>query len=71
MPADMKGAPEIDVPADLRDLGTFSPACPPEVTGVCTKIWTEVLNLTLLDQPMPAVGDVAAGSWRPAARSLP
>lgn len=44
MPADMKGAPEIDVPAEFRDKGSRSPACPPEVTEIHTKIWTDVLK---------------------------
>ncbi len=42
MPEDMKTAPEIVVPAEFADKGKFVPACPPEVTALYTKIWTEL-----------------------------
>ena len=44
MPADMQDAPEINVPAEFLDMGSFTPACPPEVTELYTKIWTDVLK---------------------------
>lgn len=44
MPADMKGAPEIDVPVEFLDKGSFTPTCSPEVTELYTKIWTDVLK---------------------------
>jgi len=42
MPADMKDAPEIKIPAELAGKGHFIPACTPEVNELYTKIWTEV-----------------------------
>lgn len=42
MPDDMKGAPEIDTPAELAGAGKFLPACPPEATKMYTAIWTEL-----------------------------
>jgi spermidine/putrescine transport system substrate-binding protein len=42
MPADMKDAPEIVIPADLVDKGKFVKACPPEANDLITKIWTEL-----------------------------
>ena len=42
MPADMKTAPEVDVPAEFVDKGQFMLACPPEVQEIYTKIWTEL-----------------------------
>jgi spermidine/putrescine transport system substrate-binding protein len=44
MPEEMKNAPEIVVPAKFLDKGKFTPACPPEVNEMYTKIWTEVLK---------------------------
>jgi spermidine/putrescine transport system substrate-binding protein len=41
MPADMKDAPEINMPATAKV--EFLKACPPEVTELYSKIWT---NLT-------------------------
>jgi len=42
MPEDMKTAPEIVVPAELRAAGRFSPACPPDIQNYYTAIWTEL-----------------------------
>jgi len=42
MPAAMKDAPEIKIPAEFVDKGHFIPACPPEVSELYTKIWTDV-----------------------------
>ena len=42
MPEDMKSAPEIVIPADLKAAGKFNLACPPEVQELYTKIWTEL-----------------------------
>jgi spermidine/putrescine transport system substrate-binding protein len=41
MPADMKDAPEIVIPAEFVDKGTFN-ICPPEAIEIYTKIWTEL-----------------------------
>ena len=42
MPADMKDAPEIVIPEELKAAGKFNLACPPEVQKLYTKIWTEL-----------------------------
>jgi spermidine/putrescine transport system substrate-binding protein len=42
MPADMKDAPEINIPADVKAAGKFNLACAPEVQELYTKIWTEL-----------------------------
>ena len=42
MPADMKGAPEIDVPKEVQPVGVQSQTCPPDVQALYTKIWTEL-----------------------------
>ncbi|RWX81101.1 extracellular solute-binding protein [Neorhizobium lilium] len=42
MPADMKGAPEIDIPAQFASVGVPSMTCPPDVQALYTKIWTEL-----------------------------
>lgn len=44
MPADMKEAREINIPAELQSKGQFMPACPPEVTEIYTKLWSELLK---------------------------
>jgi spermidine/putrescine transport system substrate-binding protein len=44
LPADMKGAPELTIPDNLKDKSIFEVACPPEVSELYTKIWTEVLK---------------------------
>ena len=42
MPADMQTASEIVIPAEFADKGKFTLTCPPEVTEIYTKIWTEL-----------------------------
>jgi spermidine/putrescine transport system substrate-binding protein len=42
MPADMKDAPEVIIPAEFKAKGEVLFACPPEVQEIYTKIWTEV-----------------------------
>ena len=42
MPADMKDAPEVNVPAEFAKNGVQSETCPPEVQALYTKIWTEL-----------------------------
>ncbi|WP_347310290.1 extracellular solute-binding protein [Defluviimonas sp. SAOS-178_SWC] len=42
MPDDMKTAPEIVVPEELKAAGKFSPACSDEAQGYYTAIWTEL-----------------------------
>jgi spermidine/putrescine transport system substrate-binding protein len=42
MPADMKGAPELTVPAGIKV--DYSRACPPESQELYTKIWTELMK---------------------------
>ena len=42
MPDDMKTASEVVIPAEFADKGKFIPTCPPEVTAIYTKIWTEL-----------------------------
>ncbi len=42
MPADMKDAPEIVIPEELKAAGKFNLACPLEVQAIYTKIWTEL-----------------------------
>lgn len=42
MPDDMKDAPEIVVPEELKTAGEFNLACPPEVQELYTRIWTEL-----------------------------
>jgi spermidine/putrescine transport system substrate-binding protein len=42
MPADMKDAPEINIPAQFVDKGSFQLQCPPAVNDIYTKIWTEL-----------------------------
>jgi len=44
MPADMKNAPEIIVPAEYASVSEFSQTCPPEVNELYTKIWTDLLK---------------------------
>ena len=44
MPADMKDAPEIIIPEELKAAGKFNLACSPEVQELYTKIWTELLK---------------------------
>jgi spermidine/putrescine transport system substrate-binding protein len=42
MPEDMKTAPEIVVPAELKAAGIFTSACPAEAQKFYTAIWTEL-----------------------------
>lgn len=42
MPADMKDAPEVQIPGDLADAGRFTNTCPPEAQQLYTAIWTEL-----------------------------
>jgi spermidine/putrescine transport system substrate-binding protein len=42
MPADMKDAPEIVIPADLVDKGIFLPTCTGKAQEYITAIWTEL-----------------------------
>lgn len=42
MPDDMKGAPEIVIPEELKSAGKFNKTCPPEVQKIYTRIWTEL-----------------------------
>lgn len=42
MPADIKDAPEINVPAEFVDKGSFQLQCDPAVNDIYTKIWTEL-----------------------------
>ena len=44
MPDDMKGARELNIPADMKGKVGFSVACPPDVTEIYTAIWTELLK---------------------------
>jgi len=42
MPADMKTATEINIPAAYKSKGVFLPACPKAVNDIYTAIWTEL-----------------------------
>lgn len=42
MPEDMKTAPEIVIPEELKAAGQFNKTCPPEVQKIYTRIWTEL-----------------------------
>jgi spermidine/putrescine transport system substrate-binding protein len=42
MPADMKTAPEVNIPAEFASKGQFTPICPPEVQEKYTAIWKEL-----------------------------
>jgi spermidine/putrescine transport system substrate-binding protein len=42
MPADMKDAPELNVPEELQSAGYVSKTCSPEATELYTAIWTEL-----------------------------
>jgi spermidine/putrescine transport system substrate-binding protein len=44
MPADMKDAPEIVIPAQYQAVSEFLQICPPEAQELYTQIWTEVLK---------------------------
>ena len=42
MPEDMKTAPEIVVPDEVKDAAYIAETCPPEVSKIYTQIWTEL-----------------------------
>ena len=42
MPEDMKTAPEVVVPEDLKGAAYVAKTCPPEATKIYTAIWTEL-----------------------------
>ena len=42
MPEDMKDAPELVVPEEFAEAGTFLPTCPPAAQELYTAIWTEL-----------------------------
>ena len=42
MPADMKGAPELGVPDDMKDKMEFMTLCDAATQDIYTKIWTEL-----------------------------
>jgi spermidine/putrescine transport system substrate-binding protein len=42
MPADMKGAHELNVPEDMKAKGEFIKLCDPATQEIYTKIWTEL-----------------------------
>jgi spermidine/putrescine transport system substrate-binding protein len=42
LPADMKDAPELNIPAELVDKGVFLPTCGPKAQEYITAIWTEL-----------------------------
>ncbi len=44
MPEDMKDAPEINIPDELKAPGEFNRSCPADVQALYTKIWTDVLK---------------------------
>jgi spermidine/putrescine transport system substrate-binding protein len=44
MPEEMKTAREVIIPAELADKGKFILACPPDVTELYTRIWSDLLK---------------------------
>ena len=44
MPADMKDAPEIVIPASMENATDFAMTCPADVQELYTKLWTELLK---------------------------
>jgi spermidine/putrescine transport system substrate-binding protein len=42
MPEDMKSAPEIVIPEELKAAGVFNQTCPPDVQELYTRIWTDL-----------------------------
>lgn len=42
MPEDMKTAPEIVIPEDLKAMGKFTETCAPDVQQLYTRIWTDL-----------------------------
>ncbi|WP_119387970.1 ABC transporter substrate-binding protein [Taklimakanibacter lacteus] len=44
LPEHMKGAPEVEIPAEFVSKGQFFKLCEPEVTALYSQIWTELLK---------------------------
>jgi spermidine/putrescine transport system substrate-binding protein len=44
MPADMKDAPELNIPEEMKDKSSFALACPPEAMEFYTRIWTDLMK---------------------------
>lgn len=44
MPADMKDAPEVNIPEQFKAAGVFGDACAPEVEQLYSKIWTDLMK---------------------------
>ena len=44
MPEDMKGAPELEIPAEYKDKGIFLEDCSPKAQEYMTAIWTELMK---------------------------
>ncbi|WP_118135793.1 extracellular solute-binding protein [Oceanicella sp. SM1341] len=42
LPDDMKDAPEVNVPEEFREAGTFLPTCPSDAQKLYTAIWTDL-----------------------------
>ena len=42
MPEDMRSAPEVNIPEDLKAAGRFNETCPPDVQELYTRIWTDL-----------------------------
>jgi spermidine/putrescine transport system substrate-binding protein len=42
MPADMKGAPELNVPENMKSKAEFMKLCDPATQAIYSKIWTEL-----------------------------
>jgi spermidine/putrescine transport system substrate-binding protein len=42
MPEEMKDAPEIVIPEEYAEAGTFLPTCPPAAQELYAAIWTEL-----------------------------
>jgi spermidine/putrescine transport system substrate-binding protein len=42
MPADMKGAPELVIPAEFEKAGEFLESCSPETVSLYSRIWTDI-----------------------------
>jgi len=40
----MKGAPEVEIPAEFVSKGQFFKLCEPDVTALYSQIWTELLK---------------------------
>lgn len=44
MPADMKDAPELNIPKEMEGHYEFATACPPEAVEIYTRIWTDLMK---------------------------